>query len=67
MSGAQHVCEPLPEYGVDVGLDSVDERSYVVSCTSPTGEPQACANLSLGGSVRSDCKGTLPSQTGTES
>ena len=35
VSSTQPVCEPLPEYCVNVGLDSVDERSCLVSCTSP--------------------------------
>ena len=42
VSGTQPVCEPLPcsapqidsEHGVDVCIDSVDERSCVVSCAS---------------------------------
>ena len=89
VSGTQPVCELLPclapkvdsEYGVDVCIDSADERSCVVSSASgysnagdlavwtcmtngswtdgglSTCELQACADLSSGSSVVSDCDG----------
>ena len=89
----EHSLAPMvdSEYGVNVCIDSADERRCVVSCTSdcsieedpavwtcmtnnswtyggiPKCEPQACADLSLGSSVVSDCDGTLYSHTETAS
>ena len=81
VSGTQPVCEPLPcsapkvdsKYSVDVCI--VGDPA-VWTCTTnnswtdgglPTCEPQACADLSFGSSVVSDCDGTLYSHTCTAS
>ena len=60
-------CARGPPIEGDLAVRTCMTNDSLIGDGLPTGEPQACANLGLGGSVWSDRKGTLPSQTRTDS